>query len=250
MSKIVVAPQLAEQGVVRFLKEIKRVFFFFKKIVLTYNVDEALDIQDPKVVDYMKEKYQDADVYLLEDQKELRNKRFYVIVKNPAGSKMYYTGDDYVKLNDKVRKTLPVYKSDIMEADFFKSMDMTLVTLNRIRQSTDDNVIANSVFLTERNDYTIDCVVLALRNKQTRRLRYLKSYNLDGKPSDRLAFVDSMEKAMKVTIPMANSIYEDIHQKHKMFEVMTAIYDGNDIPASKFKNTQTRVMSDFKFKKA
>ncbi len=252
---IEIAPLPGESGVVRFLKSIKKRFFFFVKVELTTNIKEALVFYNEEkaesVIDTIKKKFEDFSIsvnvrndYIMEEKGHL----FYAIERDVKGRKSYYTGDDISKETGRVRRSIPIYDKTIEKADFFKSESMANVTLNRLRQTTDDNVVIKSVYLTVLNDYTIPCIILGLKNIQTKRTRFIKSYDINGTSSDRIKFVDTTEKAMKMTIPQASEIYEDIHQKHKMFEVKTGIYRNINCSVGKFRFEKISTLSDYKFK--
>lgn len=251
MIKVALIPREGEHGVIMFFKGIKKKWFFRLKPEFTIDINESKtfdSISDAQVViDVLNTGKINGNLIYFDDcQKEKYKTNVFWIIERSGGS--YYSHDD-IKRIGKIAKPIPQYTSDIMEADFMKSVDMVSQTLIRLRQSGKDVVRARMIYLTEKNDFTLPIVLFALTNKQTKKTRYLKGYDIDGKSSDRLYFVDSMEKAFKVSIPMAMKVVDDIHAKHKIFVVNTHIYDGTDTPASKFRYRKIQLLSDFKFKK-
>lgn len=251
MSKIVLMPKEGEHGVFLFFKRISRKWFFMTSPEYTCDSNDACVFstkdEEESIVEYLKKKNPDRIIAAYDDsfRESFKNNIFWIIER---GDGMYYSHDD-IHYVGKVAKPVPQYAKDIMDACFLKSVNMAAQTLTRLRQSDSDKVRTRMVYLTEKNDFTIPFVLFALTNKQTKRTRYLKGYNLEGKSSDRLSFVDSMDKAWKVTVPMAVNVVDDIHAKHKVFVVNTHIYDGKDIPADKYKIVKAKLFSDFKFKK-
>lgn len=252
MIKVALIPREGEHGVIMFFKCIKKKWFFRLKPEFTIDINESKtfsSIFDAQVViDVLNTGKINGNLIYFDDcQKEKYKTNVFWIIERSGGS--YYSHDD-IKRIGKIAKPVPQYTPDIMEADFIKSVEMVSQTLTRLRQSDKDVVRARMVYLTEKNDFTIPFVLFALTNKTTKRTRYLKGYDIDGKSSDRLYFVDSMEKAWKVDVTMAVKVVDDIHAKHKTFVVNTHIYDGEDIPANKFKFRKLQMFSDFKFKKS
>lgn len=252
---IVIKPAAGEDGVCRFLSHIRRKWLFWHEPVLCCDVNEAFKVYSDDdanaLAHYVSGRLKFGHVVFVADTDEIermKQYRFFVIEKNDGKNVSYYSHDE-IRREGRVAKPVPQYVDDIMEADFLKSADMAAQTINSIRQATKNCVRARVVHLTIKNNFTVPCVLFVLKNKQTGRVRYLKGYDIDGKSSDRLYFVDSMDKAWKVTIPMAVKVVEDIHQKHKAFIVETHIYDGNDIAPSKFRYKKTPILSDFKFKR-
>lgn len=250
MIKIALIPKEGNKGVIKFFKGLRKKWLFWIYPEFTIDANEAktfgsqYDAQT--VIDVLSECHIAGTFIIFDDccVEKYKYNRFWIIERK-GGS--YYSHDDIQRVG-KVAKPVPQYTPDIMEADFIKSVEMVSQTLTRLRQSDKDVVRARMVYLTEKNDFTIPFVLFALTNKTTKRTRYLKGYDIDGKSSDRLYFVDSMEKAWKVDVTMAVKVVDDIHAKHKTFVVNTHIYDGDDIPANKFKYRKLQMFSDFKFK--
>lgn len=251
MRKIALIPREGETGVIMFYKGIRRRWFFWVKPEFTADVNEAKTFDSnydaQVVIDVLYTCNLDKTIVIFDNMlvDEYQYNRFWVI-ERVCGD--YYSHDDIQRIG-KVAKPVPQYTSDIMDADFLKSVEMATQTLMRIRQTSKDRVRARMVYLTEKNDFTIPFILFALTNKNTKRTRYLKGYDIEGKSSDRVFFVDSMEKAWKVDVNTAIKVVDDIHAKHKTFVVNTHIYDGTDIPADKYKVKKSQMFSDFKFKK-
>lgn len=256
MNVIAITPRVGEKGVIRFFAGYRRKFFFWSEPTFTLNADEAIRIEgDMDAIDLasmlnvgFKKKCQ-AIVLSRDELEKMSSQKFYAIECNGKCETVYYCGEElvYDKNHRKVMRQIPQYDGNIMHCEFFKGRSNAELTLNRIRCSNTERVCIREVYLTEKNDFTIPFVLFALKNKQTKRTRYLKGYDLDGKPSDRLFFVDSMEKAWKVDIPTMQKVIDDIHAKHKIFLVMPHIYDGRDIPADKYVDKRTGVDITFKF---
>lgn len=251
MSKIVLIPKDGEHGVFLFFKRLCRRWFFKISIEYTCDPNEACVFstksEEDSIIEYLKKKNPDRTIAVYDDlfRESFKHNTFWLIER---GDGTFYSHDD-IHYVGKVARPVPQYAKDIMDACFLKSVNMAAQTLTRLRQSDSDKVRTRMVYLTVKNDFTIPFVLFALTNKQTKRTRYLKGYDLYGKSSDRLSFVDSMDKAWKVTIPMAVNVVDDIHAKHKAFVVNSHVYDGNDIPSDKYKVVKKKLFSDFKFKK-
>lgn len=241
---IAVAPRVGEKGMYKFLKCVKRKFFFWSEPVFTYNINEAIHVDSYEdaegLANYCCGKLGNAGHAIVlsdEDIEKLSSNKFYTIEKRESnGDSSYYCGEDLVKDKNgvKVMRQVPLFISDITKAEFFKGNFDATRTLMRVRLDKNVRAAIHTVYLSEVNDYTVKCILFALTNKQTKRTRYLKGYDLNGKPSDRLHFVDSMEKAWKVDIQTMVSVIDDIHAKHKIFIVNVHLFDGRDIPSSKY----------------
>ena len=247
-------PLDGQKGVYRFLKCVKRKWLFWYEPVFTLDAKEALQIPDEDnaegLTNYVSKKIGTKGYTFYatpKDIEEMANHKFYAIETcDEYGDKSYYCGEELMKMGKGVRQ-VPQFTGNIMEAEFHKSLTNAEMSINRLRQERHLKVRIREVYLTATNEYTLEKVIIALQNKQTKRLRYLKTYNLDGVPADRLTFVDSMEKAMKVTIPKMMEIIEDIHIKHKVFIIFTHWYDGKDIPASQFRDRKIGILMTYKF---
>ena len=252
MNIIRISPKIGNDGVFRFLQCVKRKFFFWKEPVLTYDAREAIkglsDDEANDLAHWLSKKFSDCEVSVLDENEfeKMKEHQFFVIENNMFGT-AYYSEEEFVREGNRGRQ-LPKFELDIMKADFLKYKEMAATTLNRIRQTHFARVRIRPVYLTIRNDFTVPCILFALKNKQAKRVRYLKGYDLDGKSSDRVYFVDDMSKAWKVTIPMSEKVVEDIHQKHKVFIVETHLYDGTNIQPQNFRYKRNHFISDFKFK--
>lgn len=241
------------KGVFRFLKGVKRVWFFWSKPVFTLDANEALHIPDEDnaegLTNWVSKKIGDSGyaMYLTkEDLEGYYDQKFYALESDYDYDVTYYCGEEEMKMGHGMRQ-IPQFTGNIMLAEFHKCRENAEVTINRLRQTRGIRVRIREVYLTAQNEYALNKVIIALQNKQTKRLRYLKGYDLDGKSSDRLAFTDSMEKAWKTTIPHMMKVVEDIHIKHKVFLVFTHWYDGKDIPASQFRERKIGIYMTFKF---
>lgn len=248
-------PLEGKKGVYRFLKCVRRKWFFWSEPVFTLNQNEALRIESfddaEGLANYVSKKIDGNALTCFMEPKELeelKEFRYYAIeMFNEYDHTAYYCGDESMQIGTAVRK-IPQFIGDIASAELFKAFDNASETINRIRQTHQIRCRITEVYTNVLNEYTLDKVIIGLQNKQTKRLRYLKTYNLNGKSSDRLQFVDSMEKAMKVNIPLMMNIVEDIHVKHKIFLIFTHWYDGRDIPASQFKERKIGIYMTMRLK--
>ncbi len=246
-------PIKGQKGVYRFLKGVKRVWFFWSKPVFTLDANEALRISDEDnaegLTNWVSRKIDDKGyaMYLTKDELDkLYDHKFYALESIDDYDVAYYCGEEEMKIGHGVRQ-IPQFTGNILQAEFHKSRENAEVTINRLRQERGLRVRIREVYLPVQNEFTLNKVIIALQNKQTKRLRYLKCYDINGKSSDRLTFTDSMGKAWKTTIPYMMKVIEDIHIKHKVFLVFTHWYDGNDIPADQFRERKTGISMTFKF---
>ena len=90
-------------------------------------------------------------------------------------------------------------------------------------------------------------IIFALTNKNSKKTRYLKSYELNGKSSDRVQMCDYMDSALAVKYDEALKIYDDLHAKHKNFLVNLHIRKENENTNAKdFICKQERILVGFK----
>lgn len=252
MNYIMISPRIGGDGIYQFYQGVKRRFFFWSEPVLTYDARLAVtflsDDDAGYVANWLSKKFPEQHVTVLNEQEfeKMQGHRFFVIEKTGNGG-AYYSEEGFVHDGNRGRQ-VPKFELDIMKADFLKYEAMASTTLNRIRQTNYARVRILPVYLTVKNDFTVPCILFVLKNKQTKRVRFLKGYDLEtGQSSDRLFFVDDMSKAWKVDIPTSEKVVEDIHQKHKGFVVETHLYDGTNISPQNFHYKPTQFFSDFKF---
>ena len=121
--------------------------------------------------------------------------------------------------------------------------------LTRIRQNSNEKITSYGVFLTVENDLNKPNIIFALTNKISKKTRYLKSYDLNGKSSDKVQMCDYMDCALQVTYDEALKIYDDLHTKHKSFLVNLHIRkDGENTPAKDFVCKKESIRIGFKLK--
>lgn len=219
-----------------FVKSYKRDWLFGKKLVLTPLPDEANDIEEialPRKI-FEKGHFVILDETDIEDY--IEHNRFYIIAKHTRKGLEYYCSEKEVYDNKlKRRMQAPDFTPNITKAEFSKSLDNVNATLTRIRQNSKEKITAHSVFLTIENDLNIPNIIFAVTNKVSKKTRYLKSYDLNGKSSDKVQMCDYMDSALQVTYDEALKIYDDLHAKHKNFLVNLHVRKENEnTPAKDF----------------
>ena len=183
-------------------------------------------------------------------EKLIVHNQFYIIAKHTRKGLEYYCSEKEV-YDKKLKRRIQVseFTSDIEKAEFSKSLENVNATITRIRQNSKEKITAHSVFLTIENDLNIPNIIFALTNRVSKKTRYLKSYDLKGKSSDRVQMCNYMDEALQVTYDEALKIYEDIHAKHKNFLVNLHIRKGDEnTPAKDFKCKQESIQIGFKLK--
>ena len=254
MLKLMVKPQ-GEEGVIMFVKSYKRNWLFRKKLVLTPLLGEALNIEKLGHTELTKItlslKLKDLFPYYLGScyiDELVAYNQFYIIAKHTRKGLEYYCSEKEIydkKL--KRRSQVAEFTKDINKAEFSKSLDSVNAMLTRIRQNTNDKITSHSVFLTIENDLNKENIIFALTNKKSKRTRYLKSYDLKGKSSDRVQMCDYMDSALAVKYDEALKIYDDLHAKHKNFLVNLHIRKENENTNAKdFKCKQESIQIGFK----
>lgn len=258
MLRLVVMPKDGKDGVIMFVKSYKRNWLFRRKLVLTpllgeANFFEMRDIGDAYTMGQDIMAQEKAVVEMWRDEEvELRrrNNQFYIIAKLTRKGTEYYCSEKEVYDNKlKRRIQIPEFTPDITKAEFSKSLDSVNSMLTRIRQTSKDKITSYSVFLSIENDLNTPNIIFALTNRASKKTRYLKSYDLKGKSSDKVQMCDYMDSALQVTYDEALKIYEDIHAKHKNFLVNLHIRKGEEnTPAKDFKCKQESIQIGFKLK--
>lgn len=254
MLKLMVKPQ-GKEGVIMFVKSYKRNWLFRKKLVLTPLLGEALNIEKlghtelTKITLSLKLKnlfpYYLGSCYI--DELVAYN-QFYIIAKHTRKGLEYYCSEKEIydkKL--KRRSQVAEFTKDINKAEFSKSLDSVNAMLTRIRQNSKEKITSYGVFLTIENDLNTANIIFALTNKNSKKTRYLKSYDLKGKSSGRVQMCDYMDCALAVKYDEALKIYDDLHAKHKNFLVNLHIRKENEnTPAKDFKCRQEGIQIGFK----
>lgn len=235
MLRLAVKPKDKDE-VIMFVKSYKRDWLFGKKLVLTPLPDEANDIEEialPRKI-FEKGHFVILDETDIEDY--IEHNRFYIIAKHTRKGLEYYCSEKEVYDNKlKRRMQAPDFTPNITKAEFSKSLDNVNATLTRIRQNSKEKITAHSVFLTIENDLNIPNIIFAVTNKVSKKTRYLKSYDLNGKSSDKVQMCDYMDSALQVTYDEALKIYDDLHAKHKNFLVNLHVRKENEnTPAKDF----------------
>lgn len=226
MLRLAVKPK-DKDGVIMFVKSYKRDWLFWKKLVLTPLLGEAESLLAEGATKAMyaerslqKQGYYTFYVSDYDVEKLIVHNQFYIIAKHTRKGIEYYCSEKEVydkKLKRRIQ--IPEFTPDITKAEFSKSLDSVNSMLTRIRQTSKDKITSYSVFLSIENDLNTPNIIFALTNRVSKKTRYLKSYDLKGKSSDRVQMCDYMDKALQVTYDEALKIYEDIHAKHKNFLV-------------------------------
>lgn len=247
MLRLAVKPK-DKDGVIMFVKSYKRDWLFGKKLVLTPLPDEANDIDEialPRKI-FEKGHFVILDETDIEDY--IEHNRFYIIAKHTWKGLEYYCSEKEV-YDKRLRRRIqvPEFTSDIEKAEFSKSLDNVNATLTRIRQNSKEKITAHCVFLTIENDLNTPNIIFALTNKNSKKTRYLKSYDLNAKSFDKVQMCDYMDSALQVTYDEALKIYDDLHAKHKNFLVNLHIRkDGENIPARDFVCKRESIRVGFK----
>ena len=255
MLRLAVMPKDGKDGVIMFVKSYKRNWLFRKKLVLTPLLGEAQTFDG---VVYAYKILHKIEGVLCNSEVEVWNKdfvdfyiqnnQFYIIAKHTHKGIEYYCSEKEVydkKLKRRIQ--IPEFTPDITKAEFSKSLDSVNSMLTRIRQTSKDKITSYSVFLSIENDLNTPNIVFALTNRVSKKTRYLKSYDLKGKSSDKVQMCDYMDSALQVTYDEALKIYEDIHAKHKNFLVNLHIRKGEEnTPAKDFKCKQESICVGFK----
>lgn len=256
MLRLAVIPKDGKKGVVMFVKSYKRNWLLRKKVVLTPLLGEAqtfgmqslekartirLNLVQKGAVGV--EMWRDGEVEL---NRYLR--QFYVIARHTRKGLEYYCSEKEVYDSRlKRRMRVPEFTKDINKAEFSKSLDNVNSTITRIRQNSKEKITSYSVFLTIENDLNTPNIIFALTNRVSKKTRYLKGYDLNGKSSDKVQMCDYMDSALQVTYDEALKIYEDIHAKHKNLLVNLHIRKGDEnTPAKDFKCKQESIQIGFK----
>ena len=248
MLRVAVQPDDGKDGVILFVKSYRRDWLFGKKLVLTPLPDEANDIEEialPRKI-FEKGHFVILDETDIEDY--IEHNRFYIIAKHTWKGLEYYCSEKEV-YDKRLRRRIqvPEFTSDIEKAEFSKSLDNVNATLTRIRQNSKEKITAHCVFLTIENDLNTPNIIFALTNKNSKKTRYLKSYDLNAKSFDKVQMCDYMDSALQVTYDEALKIYGDLHAKHKNFLVNLHIRkDGENIPAKDFVCKRESIRVGFK----
>lgn len=247
MLRLAVKPKDKDE-VIMFVKSYKRDWLFGKKLVLTPLPDEANDIEEialPRKI-FEKGHFVILDETDIEDY--IEHNRFYIIAKHTRKGLEYYCSEKEVYDNKlKRRMQAPDFTPNITKAEFSKSLDNVNAILTRIRQNSKEKITAHSVFLTIENDLNIPNIIFAVTNKVSKKTRYLKSYDLNGKSSDKVQMCDYMDSALQVTYDEALKIYDDLHAKHKNFLVNLHVRKENEnTPAKDFVCKRESIRIGFK----
>lgn len=247
MLRLAVKPKDKDE-VIMFVKSYKRDWLFGKKLVLTPLPDEANDIEEialPRKI-FEKGHFVILDETDIEDY--IEHNRFYIIAKHTRKGLEYYCSEKEVYDNKlKRRMQAPDFTPNITKAEFSKSLDNVNATLTRIRQNSKEKITAHSVFLTIENDLNIPNIIFAVTNKVSKKTRYLKSYDLNGKSSDKVQMCDYMDSALQVTYDEALKIYDDLHAKHKNFLLNLHIRkEEENTPAKDFVCKRESIQVGFK----
>ena len=256
MLRLAVKPK-DKDGVIMFVKSYKRDWLFWKKLVLTPLLGEAESLLAEGATKAMyaerslqKQGYYTFYVSDYDVEKLIVHNQFYIIAKHTRKGIEYYCSEKEVydkKLKRRIQ--IPEFTPDITKAEFSKSLDSVNSMLTRIRQTSKDKITSYSVFLSIENDLNTPNIIFALTNRVSKKTRYLKSYDLKGKSSDKVQMCDYMDEALQVTYDEALKIYEDIHAKHKNFLVNLHIRKGEEnTPAKDFVCKRESIQIGFKLK--
>lgn len=254
MLRLAVKPK-DKDGVIMFVKSYKRNWLFRKKLVLTPLLGEAISIDNlggadtVKAICSLREKGASyCYVGSCEIEKLVAHSQFYIIAKHTRKGLEYYCSEKE-EYDSKLKRRIqvPEFTQDISKAEFSKSVDSVNAILTRIRQNSKEKITAHSVFLTIENDLNVPNIIFAVTNKVSKKTRYLKSYDLNGKSSDKVQMCDYMDSALQVTYDEALKIYDDLHAKHKNFLVNLHIRkDGENTPAKDFECKRESIQIGFK----
>ena len=235
MLRLAVKPK-GKDGVIMFVKSYKRDWLFWKKLVLTPLLGEAESLLAEGATKAMyaerslqKQGYYTFYVSDYNVEKLIVHNQFYIIAKHTRKGIEYYCSEKEV-YDKRLRRRIqvPEFTSNIEKAEFSKSLDNVNTTLTRIRQNSKEKIMTHSVFLTIENDLNTPNIIFALTSKNSKKTLYLKSYDLNGKSSDKVQMCDYMDSALQVTYDEALKIYDDLHAKHKGFMVNLHIRKENE----------------------
>lgn len=252
MLRLAVKPK-GKGGVIMFVKSYKRNWLFRKKLVLTPLLGEAMTFEYKEIVKVYGLKREIDNIVnteiLYDSEIEYYRvfQQFHIIAKHTNKGLEYYCSEMEVYDEKLKRRTrVPVFTADINKAEFSKSLCSVNSMLTRIRQNSKEKITSYGVFLTIDNDLIKSNIIFALTNKKSKRTRYLKSYDLKGKSSDRVQMCDYMDSALAVKYDEALKIYDDLHAKHKNFLVNLHIRKENEnTPAKDFKCRQEGIQINF-----
>lgn len=255
MLRVAVQPDDGKDGVILFVKSYRRDWLFRKKFVFTPLLGEALNLfaDDATKTMYAERSLRKQGAYTRyvsdhDVEKLIAHNQFYIIAKHTRKGIEYYCSEKEVydkKLKRRIQ--VPEFTSDIEKAEFSKSLDNVNAILTRIRQNSKEKITAHSVFLTIENDLNIPNIIFAVTNKVSKKTRYLKSYDLNGKSSDKVQMCDYMGGALAVNYDEALKIYDDLHAKHKNFLANLHIRkDGENTPAKDFVCKRESIQIGFK----
>lgn len=254
MLRLAVKPK-GKDGVIMFVKSYKRNWLFRKKLVLTPLLGEAMlcktNIEIIKLYDEILANNNGLELSVWIDlyvELQRRYHQFYIIAKHTKKGLEYYCSEKEIYDKKLKRRTqIAEFTKDINKAEFSKSLDSVNAMLTRIRQNSKEKITSYGVFLTIENDLNTENIIFALTNKNSRKTRYLKSYDLNGTSSDRVRMCDYMDRALAVKYDEALKIYDDLHAKHKNFLVNLHIRKENEnTPAKDFKCKQESIQVGFK----
>ena len=247
MLRVAVQPDDGKDGVILFVKSYRRDWLFRTKFILTPLLCEAKTFEDYDLYDVIQE-YGVMPTHDEKIERLIAHNQFYIIAKHTRKGIEYYCSEKEVydkKLKRRMR--VPEFTSDIEKAEFSKSLDNVNATLTRIRQNSKEKIMAHGVFLTIENDLNTPNIIFALTSKNSKKTRYLKSYDLNAKSFDKVQMCDYMDSALQVTYDEALKIYDDLHAKHKNFLVNLHIRkDGENIPAKDFVCKRESIRVGFK----
>ena len=239
---------------IMFVKSYKRDWLFPRNLVLTPLLEEAraffcdslfeLEVPIREFIAKLPCRVNPVNDYGMNEL--IAYNQFYIIAKHTRKGIEYYCSEKEVydsKLKRRIQ--VPEFTKDINKAEFSKSIDSVNAILTRIRQ----NSTSYGVFLTIENDLNKPNIIFALTNKISKKTRYLKSYDLNSKSSDRVLMCDYMDSALAVKYDEALKIYDDLHAKHKNLLVNLHIRNGGENTHAKdFKYKRESIQIGFKLK--
>jgi len=254
MLRLAVKPK-GKEGVIMFVKSYKRNWLFRKKLVLTPLLGEAMicktNIEITKLYDEILANNNGLKLSVWNElyvEYQVQHHQFYIIAKHTKKGLEYYCSEKQVYDKKLMRRVqAPEFTTDINKAEFSKSLDNAKSILTRMRLTGGGKVTAYSVFMTLENDLQMRNIIFVLTNKNTKKTRYLKKYDLNGKSSDRVQMCDYMDRALVVKYDEALKIYDDLHAKHKNFLVNLHIRKKNEnTPAKDLVCKQESIRVGFK----
>ncbi|PTL34646.1 hypothetical protein C7120_09095 [Prevotella sp. oral taxon 376] len=251
-------PKDGKDGVIMFVKSYKRDWLFQRKLVLTPLLEEAraffcdslfeLEVPIREFIAKLPCRVNPVNDYGMNEL--IAYNQFYIIAKHTRKGIEYYCSEKEVydsKLKRRIQ--VPEFTKDINKAEFSKSIDSVNAILTRIRQNSNEKITSYGVFLTIENDLNKPNIIFALTNKISKKTRYLKSYDLNSKSSDRVLMCDYMDSALAVKYDEALKIYDDLHAKHKNLLVNLHIRNGGENTHAKdFKYKRESIQIGFKLK--